>query len=158
MATKYDLEGWLVEALKAQQGSASIVDVGRYVWEKYEAELKRSGDLFLTWLYDIRWAARAALALGPAGFLGLPPSRPRVVGNLRLRAVGRVESLQKRLLNMASGLGWQSTRPEMLVSDAIRFLGIALEKLEQAGMTPSAKLASDALASARRDFETLWNE
>jgi hypothetical protein len=38
MATKEDLSGWLIE-------------------NNYENELRRSGDLFFTWQYDIRWVA-----------------------------------------------------------------------------------------------------
>jgi len=57
MATKEDLSGWLIEALRANNGSASIVEVCKYVWNNYENELRRSGDLFFTWQYDIRWAA-----------------------------------------------------------------------------------------------------
>jgi hypothetical protein len=33
MATKEDLSGWLIEALRANNGSASIVEVCRYVKE-----------------------------------------------------------------------------------------------------------------------------
>jgi hypothetical protein len=57
MAHREDLRKWLTEALEANNGSASIVEVCKYVWEKYENELRRSGDLFYTWQYDIRWAA-----------------------------------------------------------------------------------------------------
>ncbi len=57
MATKEDLSGWLIEALRANNGSASIVEVCKYVWNNYENELRRSGDLFFTWQYDIRWVA-----------------------------------------------------------------------------------------------------
>ena len=57
MATKEDLSGWLIEALRANNGSASIVEVCKYVWNNYENELRRSDDLFFTWQYDIRWAA-----------------------------------------------------------------------------------------------------
>ena len=57
MAHRKDLRKWLTEALEANNGSASIVEVCKYVWEKYENELRRSGDLFYTWQYDIRWAA-----------------------------------------------------------------------------------------------------
>ena len=57
MARKEDLIDWLIEALKAHNRSASIVEICRYVWDKYENELRRSGDLFYTWQYDIRWAA-----------------------------------------------------------------------------------------------------
>ncbi len=57
MATKEDLSGWLIEALRANNGSASTVEVCKYVWNNYENELRRSGDLFFTWQYDIRWVA-----------------------------------------------------------------------------------------------------
>ena len=57
MAHRKDLRKWLTEALEANNGSASIVEICKYVWEKYENELRRSGNLFYTWQYDIRWAA-----------------------------------------------------------------------------------------------------
>jgi len=57
MARREDLTKWLLEALEASNGSASIIKVCKYVWENYENELRRSGDLFFTWQYDIRWAA-----------------------------------------------------------------------------------------------------
>jgi hypothetical protein len=57
MANKDDLVDWLIVALKAQGGSASIVEICKYVWKNYESELRKSGDLFYTWQYDIRWAA-----------------------------------------------------------------------------------------------------
>ncbi len=57
MATKSDLKAWIVQALSAQGGRASIPAVAKHVWDNHEAELKASGDLFYTWQYDIRWAA-----------------------------------------------------------------------------------------------------
>ena len=57
MAYREELRDWLIEALKANKGSASIVEVCKYVWDNYENQLRRSGDLFFTWQYDIRWAA-----------------------------------------------------------------------------------------------------
>jgi hypothetical protein len=57
MTRKVDLQRLVVEALKSNNGSATIVQVCKYVWEKYENELQQSGDLFFTWQYDIRWAA-----------------------------------------------------------------------------------------------------
>jgi hypothetical protein len=57
MATKHDLGDWIVEALRANDGSAPLVQVCRFVWEHHDEELCRSGDLFYTWQYDIRWAA-----------------------------------------------------------------------------------------------------
>jgi hypothetical protein len=52
-----NLRSWLVEALKAHSGSASIVEVCKYVWDNHENELKKHGDRFYTWQYDIRWVA-----------------------------------------------------------------------------------------------------
>lgn len=57
MAPKDTLREWVIEALKAKDGRASIVQVCQYVWDKYEKALRESGDLFFTWQYDIRWAA-----------------------------------------------------------------------------------------------------
>ena len=57
MSSREDLDTWLVEALRANNGSASIVEVCTFVWENHQDELRRSGDLFFTWQYDIRWAA-----------------------------------------------------------------------------------------------------
>jgi len=57
MAHRKDLRKWLIEALKAHNRSAPIVEVCKYVWKNYENELRRSGDLFFTWQYDIRWSA-----------------------------------------------------------------------------------------------------
>ena len=57
MASREDLDTWVIEALRANNGSASIVEVCEFVWENHQDELRRSGDLFFTWQYDIRWAA-----------------------------------------------------------------------------------------------------
>lgn len=57
MATKHALPDWVIEALRAHDGSASIVDVCRHIWQVHETGLRHSGDLFDTWQYDIRWAA-----------------------------------------------------------------------------------------------------
>jgi hypothetical protein len=58
MATRQDLQQWVVEALKANGGQGSIIDVCRHIWQVHEADLRRSGDLFYTWQYDVRWAAQ----------------------------------------------------------------------------------------------------
>ena len=56
-ATRHDLQEWLVDALSAHGGSATIVQVCEHVWANHEQDLRASGDLFYTWQYDIRWAA-----------------------------------------------------------------------------------------------------
>jgi uncharacterized protein YutE (UPF0331/DUF86 family) len=55
--TKHDLTSVVEEAITSLGGSASLVDVARYIWEHYEDRLRQSDDLFYTWQYDIRWAA-----------------------------------------------------------------------------------------------------
>ncbi len=57
LLTRYDLADILYKSLKALGGSATIVEVCKYVWNNFEAQLQSSGDLFYTWQYDIRWAA-----------------------------------------------------------------------------------------------------
>ncbi|TCP44374.1 hypothetical protein [Rhodovulum marinum] len=57
MADKSDLQEWVFEAVHDLGGEATVAEVAKYVWNKYEPELKRSGDLFFTWQYDMRWAA-----------------------------------------------------------------------------------------------------
>lgn len=51
------LEMWILESLKEMNGSASLLEVCKWVWINKEKELRSSGDLFFTWQYDIRWAA-----------------------------------------------------------------------------------------------------
>jgi len=57
MASRWDLEDWIVQALRESGGRASVVDVARHIWAQHGNELRRSGDLFYTWQYDMRWAA-----------------------------------------------------------------------------------------------------
>ena len=57
MADKAVMKEWVVEALEQLGGAGSIIEVCRVVWQRHEADLRASGDLFYTWQYDIRWAA-----------------------------------------------------------------------------------------------------
>ena len=57
MATKQDVTDWVVSALKALGGRASVVQVAQEIWRRREADLRASGDLFFTWQYDMRWSA-----------------------------------------------------------------------------------------------------
>ena len=54
---RHDLPDILYAVIKDMGGEASILDVCKYVWNHYQADLVNSGDLFYTWQYDIRWAA-----------------------------------------------------------------------------------------------------
>ncbi len=57
MATREDLEGWLINALTGLGGSGSIIDICKHIWEQHETDLKNSGNLLYTWQYDVRWTA-----------------------------------------------------------------------------------------------------
>ena len=58
MASRYDLESWLEQALRGMPGRrGTIVAICRKIWEAHEPELRSSGELFFTWQYDIRWEA-----------------------------------------------------------------------------------------------------
>ena len=45
MATREDLEGWLIQALTLSGGRGSIVGLCKKIWEQHEPELRNSGDL-----------------------------------------------------------------------------------------------------------------
>lgn len=69
MATKQDLEAWVKNALVELGGRGHLIAVAKVIWKKHEQELLRSGDLFYTWQYDMRWAAnklRSAKVMKPA--------------------------------------------------------------------------------------------
>lgn len=59
MASKEDLQDWVHQALKALGGRGSIVEIAKHIWANREAELRKSGNLFFTWQYDMRWAGNA---------------------------------------------------------------------------------------------------
>ncbi|WP_370581059.1 hypothetical protein [Snodgrassella alvi] len=44
--------------MKYLGGSGWPKDVSKYIWDKYEQELKASGSMLYTWQYDLRWAAQ----------------------------------------------------------------------------------------------------
>jgi len=56
-ATRELMEKWVVEALDASGGSASLTAVAQSVWVNHESDLRDLGDAFYTWQYDMRWAA-----------------------------------------------------------------------------------------------------
>jgi hypothetical protein len=68
------LQVWIVEALTQLGGTGSIIDVCRVVWQRHEADLRASGDLYYTWQYDLRWAATK---LRHAGILAETESKSR---------------------------------------------------------------------------------
>lgn len=56
MLTRQYLKEIVVEAIKANGGQSTYVQIAQYIWQHYEPKLRASGDLFFTWQYDIRWA------------------------------------------------------------------------------------------------------
>ena len=66
MATKYDLQSWVTEALETLGGAGTVVEVAREIWQRHEGDLRASGDLFYTWQYDMRWAAQVLRDTGQA--------------------------------------------------------------------------------------------
>ncbi|GIW05494.1 MAG: hypothetical protein KatS3mg060_0299 [Dehalococcoidia bacterium] len=64
MATRLDLRNWIIEALQALGGRGTPIEVSRVIWERHEADLRRSGNLFYDWQYQLRWAATALRAEG----------------------------------------------------------------------------------------------
>lgn len=70
MAARSDLVEWVEQAVKANGGQATVVEVAKHIWKHRRSELEASGDLLYTWQYDMRWAAqklRHAGSFKPAG-------------------------------------------------------------------------------------------
>ena len=47
MSKREDLKPWVINALRANGGSATLIEVCQHIWEHHEGELKSSGDIFL---------------------------------------------------------------------------------------------------------------
>lgn len=54
MIDRSKLMQWVVEAIRDNNGSATIVQICKHVWSNHENDLRNSGDGFYTWQYDIR--------------------------------------------------------------------------------------------------------
>jgi len=74
VATKHDLPDWVHGALKDLGGRARLVEVARGIWKRHESELRKSGDLFYTWQYDMRWAANRLRRAGIMRAADVSPS------------------------------------------------------------------------------------
>lgn len=72
--TKEMLPNLLYGVLRDMGGHGAIVDICKRFWCEYENELKKSGDLFYTWQYDIRWAATTLRKTGRMKDANLSPS------------------------------------------------------------------------------------
>jgi hypothetical protein len=58
MASREDLTDWVYDAVNANGGKATLIEVAKFIWLNHEVELRNSGDLFFTWQYEMRWAAQ----------------------------------------------------------------------------------------------------
>jgi hypothetical protein len=58
MPYKEDLQTWVLEAVDAHHGEATLVSVAEHIWEHRQTELRAYGEAFYTWQYDMRWAAQ----------------------------------------------------------------------------------------------------
>ena len=56
--TRNDLPDLVIEALESMGGSGRIVAICKFIWNKYQHQLSRSGDLYYTWQYEVRWAGQ----------------------------------------------------------------------------------------------------
>jgi len=56
-ATHDKLKIWVLDAL-GELGPAPVPAIAKHIWDNHEAELRRSGDLFYTWQYAMRWAGQ----------------------------------------------------------------------------------------------------
>ena len=57
MATNQTLKTWVLDALQAL-GPSAVPRIAQHIWDNHEGELRRSGDLFYTWQYAMRWAGQ----------------------------------------------------------------------------------------------------
>jgi hypothetical protein len=79
MLNRHDLQKPVEEAIRAHGGSASLVQVCKHIWENYEADLQRSGDLLYTWQYEVR---HAASLLRKAGLMKAADVSPKGIWEL----------------------------------------------------------------------------
>ena len=58
MTYKEDMKDWVVQAIKGNGGEATLIQVAKYIWTNHEGDLRKYGDAFYTWQYDMRWTAQ----------------------------------------------------------------------------------------------------
>jgi len=58
MANREDLKEWVYQAVRENAGQTKLVNVAQHIWQHHEQELRKSGDLFYTWQYEMRSAAQ----------------------------------------------------------------------------------------------------
>jgi hypothetical protein len=50
------LQEWVLQAIKAKGGTATIIEIAKHIWANHESELHASDEMFYTWQYRMRWA------------------------------------------------------------------------------------------------------
>ena len=70
MATRENLVDWVYKAVEDNNGQTSLVNVARHIWRNHEEDLRKSGDLFFTWQYEMRWAAQKLRDTGRLTLMG----------------------------------------------------------------------------------------
>jgi hypothetical protein len=58
MLTRDELKPWIIDALRANDGKAPMIEVAKHIWQHHQAELQSSGDFFFKWQYEMRWAGQ----------------------------------------------------------------------------------------------------
>lgn len=76
MATKLDLDGWVLQAVADCGGEATVTETAKAIWRLHHRDLEASGDLFFTWQYDMRWAAERLRKAGKLTLAGRKWARP----------------------------------------------------------------------------------
>jgi hypothetical protein len=71
MVSREDLKPWVLDALRLHGGKARIVQTAKYIWDTYESDLKRSGDFFYKWQYEMRWAGGSTSTRGENREVGI---------------------------------------------------------------------------------------
>ena len=54
-----DLPDLLYKCLSDLGGEATVLETTAYFWSRHDTELRKSGNLFYTWRYDLHQAAKA---------------------------------------------------------------------------------------------------
>ena len=57
MKNNTPMENMLIDALKHFKGPTLILDVSKYIWNKYEDDIRKSDEMLYKWQYKLRWAA-----------------------------------------------------------------------------------------------------
>lgn len=75
MSLRMNVQHWIVAALKSHGGSASLIEVARYMWTNYRADIDSSPNLLYTWQYEVRWSASELRKLGVMKSAALSPRK-----------------------------------------------------------------------------------